>query len=83
MIISSTVTNMNGKSKKEIKSYVKEVEARTLIRPCFVCSASHDVIAQMFTFGDRFFFLSVCRDCLKDRMEIVTDFIREYCNQSA
>ena len=78
MFIVNNVTNITGTSEKEIKSYVEQVEARTVTRPCFVCNTNQNVIAQMFTLGDRFFFLPLCKHCQKNNIEIAKDFLREY-----
>ena len=78
MFIAGNVTTIDGTSDKEIKSYVKEVEARNSARPCFVCSTNQNIIPQMFTLGDRFFFLPVCKDCFENNQEDLKDWIREY-----
>jgi len=82
MIISSTVTNIIGKSEKEIEACVYEMENRVSARPCIQCDSNHDVIAQMFTLGGRFFFLPVCRMCQKKHIKDLKDFIRIYGRNS-
>jgi len=80
IIAANPKTDISGMSKSEIETYVRKTEARVIKRPCTVCGRKKNVVAKMFTSGDRFLFLPVCYRCLETHLDFIKEFLMDYWN---